>query len=80
MSRARKALMAAAAAFGTGMTTALVNGDQPATTEGWIGLIAGCLAAAIVAAAATYSVRNEGPDIGPNGSTTTRAVPPAGTF
>lgn len=70
MARIRKALFAGAAAFGTGMTTALINGDQPATTEGWVGLIAGCLAAAILAGAATYAVRNTAADgrTLPNGS------------
>lgn len=58
MARIRKALFAGAAAFGTGMTGALINGDQPATTEGWVALIAGCLAAGILAGAATYAVRN----------------------
>jgi hypothetical protein len=60
MNRVRKAIMAGVAAFATGLTTALVNGDQPATTEGWVSLIAGCLAAALVAGAATYRVRNAG--------------------
>lgn len=73
MSRARKAVMAAAAAFATGMVTALVNGDQPATTEGWVGLIGGCLAAAIAAGVATYKVRNEGPGL-VNGSEQSRLI------
>lgn len=60
LARIRKAVMAAAGAFATGMATALINGDKPATTEGWVGLIAGCLAAAILAGASTYAVRNAG--------------------
>jgi hypothetical protein len=60
MARVRKALIAALAAFVTGLTTALVNGDQPDTAEGWVGLVAGCLAAALLAGAATYRVRNAG--------------------
>lgn len=60
MARTRKAFMAAAAAFGSGMLTALVNGDQPATSEGWIGLVGGCLALAVTAGVATYSIRNAG--------------------
>lgn len=71
MNRVRKALIAATTAFGGSITAALVNGDQPATTEGWVGLIAGCLAAAILAGGATYTVRNEGSNIGPTGSTVT---------
>ncbi len=60
MSRIRKALAAAAGTFVTGMATALVNGDQPSTQEGWIALVGGCLGAAILAGAATYAVRNVG--------------------
>lgn len=60
MQRVRKAIIAGIAAFATGITTALVNGDQPDTAEGWVGLIAGCLAAALLAGAATYRVRNAG--------------------
>lgn len=60
MARVRKAVIAAIAAFATGMVTALVNGDQPATTEGWVGLIGGCLGLALTAGVATYTVRNAG--------------------
>ncbi len=60
MSRVRKALTAGLGAFVTGLVTALINGDQPATAEGWVGLVGGCLGAAILAAAATYSIRNAG--------------------
>lgn len=70
MSRIRKAVMAAVGTFATGLAAALINGDKPDTTEGWVWLIAGCAAAALLAGAATYQVRNEG--------TVNGSVPPAG--
>lgn len=71
MARIRKALTAAGAAFVTGLTTALVNGDQPSSQEGWVALVGACLGAAILAGAATYAVRNVGTV---NGSDITPAV------
>lgn len=73
--RARKALVAGLGATLTGVATAAVEGHAPSTTEGWIGLVAGSLAAGLVTGAAAYAVRNAGSDIGPTGSTTT----PGGT-
>jgi hypothetical protein len=64
MSRIRKALAAAGGAFITGMATALINGDQPVSQEGWLALIAGCLGAALTVGFATYQLRNEGTVIG----------------
>lgn len=60
MARIRKALVAGAAAGVTLMAGALVNGDQPATSVGWVALVASAAAAAVVAGFATYQVRNVG--------------------
>jgi hypothetical protein len=58
--RVRKAVLAGLAAAVSLIGGALVNGDQPATSEGWVGLIASALGAALVAGFATYQIRNAG--------------------
>jgi hypothetical protein len=65
MKRVRKAVTAALATIIGSLTTALVNGDQPATTEGWAALVGGAVGLGVVAGIATYTVRNEGPGINP---------------
>lgn len=75
MKRARKACAAFLAATVTGLITALVNGDQPVSPEGWAALIGGSLGLGVLAGLATYQVRNAGSDIGPTGSSV-RATPP----
>lgn len=68
MNRVRKAVVAAVATAVGSLTTALVNGDQPVSTEGWAALVGGSIGLGVVAGFATYSVRNTGAGIGPNGS------------
>jgi hypothetical protein len=60
MARIRKAIIAALGAFVSGMITALINGDKPATHEGWVGLVGGCLGLALAAGIATYKIPNAG--------------------
>lgn len=58
--RMRKAIVAGLSAGVGLMAGALVNGDGPATSVGWVALFASAAAAAVVAGFATYQVRNEG--------------------
>lgn len=68
MKRFRKAIGAGVGASIAGLTTALINGDQPATSQGWAALIGGCVGLGLLAGFATYQVRNEGPAVVKNGS------------
>lgn len=74
MERIRKALAAGVGAAGAAIWAALVNGDRPATTEGWAALIGGAVALGILAGVATFAVRNTGPGINAVGSETKPAA------
>lgn len=60
MGRIRKALVAALGATLGAIVTALVNGGQPATREGWAALVGGSVGVGVVAGLATWGVRNAG--------------------
>jgi hypothetical protein len=60
LARIKKALVAGAGAAISAIWAALVNGDKPATQEGWAGLIGGAIGLGIAAAVATYFARNAG--------------------
>jgi hypothetical protein len=68
LSRVRKALVAGLGAAVSAVITALVNGDQPATTAGWAGLVAGAIGLGLATGVGVYFARNVGAGIGPNGS------------
>lgn len=60
LARVRKAVLAGVAATVAALIPALINGDQPATVEGWGALIGGAIALGIAAGWGTYSIRNDG--------------------
>lgn len=60
LARIRKAVLAGVAATVAAIVPALINGDQPATPEGWGALIGGALALGIAAGWGTYRIRNAG--------------------
>lgn len=60
IARIRKAIAAGLGATIAAVIPALINGDQPATPEGWGGLIGGAIALGVVTALATYGIRNAG--------------------
>lgn len=60
VARVRKAIAAGVGATIAAIVPALINGDQPATPEGWGALIGGAIALGIVTGLATYRVRNAG--------------------
>lgn len=60
MARIKKAVVAGFGAAISAVWAALVNGDKPATNEGWAALIGGAVGLGIAAAIATYFARNAG--------------------
>lgn len=60
LARIRKAITAGVGATVAALFTALVNGDKPATPEGWGALIGGAVALGIVTGLGTYAIRNAG--------------------
>lgn len=60
MARIRKALVAGLGAAVSAMVTALVNGDKPATREGWAALVGGAAGLGVVTAVGVYFARNAG--------------------
>lgn len=60
LKRIRKAITAGAGATVAAIVPALINGDQPATAQGWGALIGGAIAIGIVTGYLTYKVRNYG--------------------
>ena len=63
MSRFRKAVMAAVGAAVSAIITALVNGDNPASNEGWAALIGGAVGLGIMTAIGVYFARNTAPGL-----------------
>ena len=63
MSRFRKAVMAAVGAAVSAIITALVNGDKPASNEGWAALIGGAVGLGIMTAIGVYFARNTAPGL-----------------
>jgi hypothetical protein len=60
LARIKKAMVAGAGAAISAVWAALVNGDKPATQEGWAGLIGGALGLGIMTAIGVYFARNAG--------------------
>jgi hypothetical protein len=60
MSRIRKAVVAGLGAAGSAVWASLVNGDKPATNEGWAALIGGALGLGLMTAIGVYFARNAG--------------------
>lgn len=60
LKRIRKAIAAGVGATVAAIVPALINGDQPATAQGWGALIGGAIALGVVTGLATYSIRNAG--------------------
>lgn len=58
LARIRKAITAGVGAGIAALVPALINGDQPATAQGWGALIGGAVALAVVTGIATYNIRN----------------------
>lgn len=58
LKRIRKAIAAGVGATFAAIVPALINGDKPATAEGWGALIGGALAIGVLTGYATYQVRN----------------------
>lgn len=60
LKRIRKAIAAGVGATVAALVPALINGDQPATAQGWGALIGGAVALGVVTGWATYRVPNAG--------------------
>lgn len=60
LARIRKAIVAGVGATVAAIVPALINGDKPATAQGWGALIGGAIALGVVTGIAAYSVRNAG--------------------
>jgi len=63
MKRIKKAVVAGVGAAISAVWAGLVNGDKPATSEGWAGLIGGAIGLGIAAGIATYFARNTAPGL-----------------
>lgn len=63
LARIRKALYAGFGAAISAVWAALVNGDKPATTEGWAALIGGAVGLGIMTAIGVYFARNTAPGL-----------------
>jgi hypothetical protein len=71
LARIRKAIYAGAGATGSAVWAALVNGDKPATSQGWAALIGGAVGLGIMTGVGVYFARNAGTV---NGSDPTRQI------
>lgn len=60
LARIRKAIAAGVGATIAAIVPALINGDKPATAQGWGALIGGAIALGVATGVAAYSVRNAG--------------------
>lgn len=60
LKRIRKAIIAGVGVFAAAITSALMDGSQPASPEGWGALLGGALVGAVLAGIATYRIRNAG--------------------
>lgn len=78
IARIRKAVMAGASAALAVAITQFSKDGAPSSGDGWAGFVAALLAAFVVAAAATYTVRNagtvNGSDPAPGTSPTSRPL------
>jgi hypothetical protein len=60
MNRIKKAVVAGFGAAASAVWASLVNGDKPATNEGWAALIGGALGLGLMTAIGVYFARNAG--------------------
>jgi len=60
MARIKKAVVAGLGAAISAVWAALVNGDKPATSQGWASLIGGAVGLGIMTGVGVYFARNAG--------------------